>query len=161
MGFFDKFTKKEIKVLSPMQGKVIPIESVPDDTFADKIMGDGVAVLPTDDIVRAPADGTISFVAETNHAFGISTKSGLELLIHIGIDTVKLDGKGFELMVSEEQEVKVGDPVLKMDLEYLSANAPSLISPVICTELDGEDVLKPVAKGDVSFKDVLFIVEKK
>ncbi len=161
MGFFDKFKKNEIKVLSPIKGKVVPIETVPDSTFADKIMGDGVAVLPIDDIVRAPADGIISFIAETKHAFGISTKSGLELLVHIGIDTVKLNGKGFELFVEEEQEVKAGDPIVKIDLNYLNANAPSVISPVICTELDDEDVLKSVAKGIVDFQDVLFIVEKK
>ena len=161
MGFFDKFTKKEIKIYSPMQGKAVAIENVPDETFATKVMGDGVAVLPSDPYVRAPEDGIVSFVAETKHAFGLSTKSGLELLIHIGIDTVKLDGQGFELLVSEEQEVKAGEPIIKMDLEYLGANAPSLISPVICTELDDEDVLKPVAKGNVGFKDVLFIVEKK
>lgn len=161
MGFFDKFTKKEIKVYSPMKGEVIAIENVPDETFADKVMGDGVAVIPSDVIVRAPEAGTISFVAETKHAFGISTKSGLELLIHIGIDTVKLDGKGFELLVEEEQEVNVGDPIIKMDLEYLKANAPSIVSPVICTELEDEDELKVVAKGKVDFKDVLFTVVKK
>ncbi len=161
MGFFDKFTKNEIKIYSPMKGEIVAIENVPDETFADKVMGDGVAVLPDDSIVRAPEAGTISFVAETKHAFGISTKSGLELLIHIGIDTVKLDGKGFELLVEEEQEVKAGDPIIKMDLEYLKANAPSIISPVICTELEDEDELKIVAKGKVDFKDVLFTVVKK
>lgn len=161
MGFFDKFTKNEIKIYSPMKGEIVAIENVPDETFADKVMGDGVAVLPDDSIVRAPEAGTISFVAETKHAFGISTKSGLELLIHIGIDTVKLDGKGFELLVEEEQEVKAGDPIIKMDLEYLKANAPSIVSPVICTELEDEDELKVVAKGSVDFKDVLFTVVKK
>lgn len=161
MGFFDKFTKNEIKIYSPMKGEIVAIENVPDETFADKVMGDGVAVLPDDSIVRAPEAGTISFVAETKHAFGISTKSGLELLIHIGIDTVKLDGKGFELLVEEEQEVKAGDPIIKMDLEYLKANAPSIVSPVICTELEDEDELKVVAKGCVDFKDVLFTVVKK
>lgn len=160
MGFFDKFTKKEIKILSPFKGTVVSLEDVPDETFAGKVMGDGVAVLPMDSVVRAPEDGTISFVAETKHAFGLSTKSGLELLVHVGIDTVKLDGKGFELLVEEEQEVKAGDPVIKMDLEYLQSNAPSMASPVICTELEENDKVKVVASGSVDYKDVLFVVEK-
>lgn len=160
MGFFDKFTKKEIKVLSPIKGKVVPIESVPDETFATKVMGDGLAVVPIDPFVRAPLDGTISFIAETKHAFGLTSNSGLDLLVHIGIDTVKLDGIGFELLLEEGQTVKAGDPVVKLNLEYLKQRAKSMISPVICTELDEKDRIKSIADGEVGFDDVLFIVEK-
>ena len=98
-------------------------------------MGDGAVVTPTDSVVKAPADGEIVFVFDTKHAVGFTTEDGISMIIHVGIDTVKLNGEGFDVMVEAGQKVKKGDPIMKLDLDYLSANAPSLASPVMCTEL--------------------------
>lgn len=110
---------KTIVISSPVTGKAADLSTAPDEAFAGKMMGDGAAVTPEDPIVRAPEDGEICFVFDTRHAIGFLTDSGISLLIHIGIDTVKLGGKGFEALVENGQKVKKGDPMLKLDLEYL------------------------------------------
>lgn len=133
---------KTIVISSPVTGKAADLSTAPDEAFAGKMMGDGAAVTPEDPIVRAPEDGEICFVFDTRHAIGFLTDSGISLLIHIGIDTVKLGGKGFEALVENGQKVKKGDPMLKLDLEYLKANAPSVVSPVLCTELQENEKIR-------------------
>ncbi len=104
------------------------LSTTPDEAFAGRMMGDGAVVTPEDAIVRAPEDGEVCFVFDTKHAIGFMTESGVSLLIHVGIDTVKLDGKGFECFVENGQAVRKGDPMLKLDLDYLRENAPSVAS---------------------------------
>ncbi len=125
-----------ITVCSPITGLAADLSTVPDEAFAGKMMGDGAAVTPEDPYVRAPEDGEVAFVFDTKHAIGFVMDSGVSILIHVGIDTVKLNGEGFEALVESGQTVKKGDPMLKLDLEYLKAHAPSLVSPVLCTELE-------------------------
>jgi multiphosphoryl transfer protein len=124
-----------VTVLAPMAGWVSPLGEVPDPVFADCILGDGVAIDPTDGRIVAPCDGTI--IALAGHAFTLRERSGAEILIHIGLDTVALKGKGFKALVREGQSVKAGDPVLVADLDFLARNAKSLISPVIVANGEG------------------------
>ena len=127
---------ERIVISSPITGLAADLATAPDEAFAQKMMGDGAVVTPEDPFVRAPEDGEVAFVFDTKHAIGFVTDSGISLLIHVGIDTVKLNGEGFEALVESGQTVKKGDPMLKLDLEYLKANAPSITSPVLCTELE-------------------------
>lgn len=115
-------------LVSPITGDVVALEQVPDEAFASKAVGDGVAVKPTDKIVVAPAAGTIVKIFNTNHAFCLETVKGAEIVVHMGIDTVALEGKGFKRLVEEGAEVTAGQPILEMDLEFLNANARSMIS---------------------------------
>ena len=150
---------KTIVISSPVTGKAADLSTAPDEAFAGKMMGDGAAVTPEDPIVRAPEDGEICFVFDTRHAIGFLTDSGISLLIHIGIDTVKLGGKGFEALVENGQKVKKGDPMLKLDLEYLKANAPSVVSPVLCTELQENEKIRLLKTGNITAGEALFAVD--
>lgn len=119
-----------------MSGKVIPVTETPDPVFADKILGDGVAIEPTANTVVAPCKGTIAQVAHTCHAIGIESDDGLEVLIHIGIDTVKLGGEGFECFVEVGDKVDVGDKLMEVDFDLVKKNGYSTISPCIITNTD-------------------------
>ena len=135
--------KEDLKVVpvtfaSPMNGEIYPIEEVPDEAFAGKMMGDGFFVLPVDGNVLAPEDGEVQFVFETNHALGLKTQSGIEYLIHVGVDTVKLEGKGFKAFVENHSLVKQGDKLLEVDIDYVKSHAPSNACIVIFTS--GETV---------------------
>ena len=136
-------------LVSPITGDVVALEQVPDEAFASKAVGDGVAVKPTDKIVVSPAAGTIVKIFNTNHAFCLETLKGAEIVVHMGIDTVALEGKGFTRLVEEGAEVKAGQPILEMDLEYLNANARSMISPVVCSNSDDFGGLVIKAEGHV------------
>ena len=145
-----------ITVCSPISGLAADLSTAPDEAFAEKMMGDGAVVTPEDPYVRAPEDGEVAFVFDTKHAIGFVTDSGVSLLIHVGIDTVKLNGEGFEALVESGQTVKKGDPMLKLDLEYLKTHAPSVTSPVLCTELEENRLL---TDGPVKAGDPLFAIE--
>lgn len=121
-------------LVSPITGDVVALEQVPDEAFASKAVGDGIAVKPTSNIVVAPAAGTVVKIFNTNHAFCLETNNGAEIVVHMGIDTVALEGKGFKRLVEEGTDVKAGEPILEMDLDFLNANARSMISPVVCRD---------------------------
>jgi PTS system D-glucosamine-specific IIC component len=150
---------KTIAVSSPLTGVAADLSTAPDEAFAGKMMGDGAVVTPTDAIVKAPEDGTVSFVFDTKHAIGFATDSGLELLLHIGIDTVNLNGQGFEVFVQNGQKVKKGDPMMKLDLEFLKANAPSVTSPILCTELEDNQKVRLLKSGEIKAGEALFAVD--
>lgn len=144
----------EIKILSPLNGKAIPIEQVPDDVFAEKIMGDGVAVMPTDGAIYSPVDGTIATVAETLHAYGFESEDGVEMLVHFGLETVALGGKGFTSHVQEGDKVKAGQLVAEADMEFLKAQGINTVTPVvICDGADDETL--DFTYGEVKVGDVL------
>ena len=148
-----------IVISSPITGVAADLATAPDEAFAQKMMGDGAVVTPEDPYVRAPEDGEVAFVFDTKHAIGFVTESGISLLIHVGIDTVKLNGEGFEALVESGQEVKKGDPMLKLDLDYLSKNAPSIVSPVLCTELEDNQRIHLLNEGQVKAEVPLFEIE--
>ncbi|CNG97971.1 PTS system N-acetylglucosamine-specific transporter subunit IIABC [Yersinia aldovae] len=123
-------------LVSPITGDVVALDQVPDEAFASKAVGEGVAIRPTDKTVVSPASGTIVKIFNTNHAFCLETETGAEIVVHIGIDTVKLNGQGFTRLVEEGATVVAGQPVLELDLAYLNANARSMISPVVVSNID-------------------------
>ncbi|HCL6646922.1 TPA: PTS transporter subunit EIIC [Raoultella ornithinolytica] len=136
-------------LVSPITGDIVALEQVPDEAFASKAVGDGVAVKPTDKTVVAPAAGTVVKIFNTNHAFCLETENGAEIVVHMGIDTVALNGQGFKRLVEEGAEVQAGQPILEMDLDYLNANARSMISPVVCSNSDDYSALVILATGKV------------
>lgn len=136
-------------LVSPISGDVVALEQVPDEAFASKAVGDGIAVKPTSNIVVAPAAGTVVKIFNTNHAFCLETNNGAEIVVHMGIDTVALEGKGFKRLVEEGTDVKAGEPILEMDLDFLNANARSMISPVVCSNSDDYSALVILASGKV------------
>ena len=150
---------ERIVISSPITGVAADLSTAPDEAFAQKMMGDGAVVTPEDPFVRAPEDGEVAFVFDTKHAIGFITDSGISLLIHVGIDTVKLNGGGFEALVESGQTVKKGDPMLKLDLEYLKANAPSATSPVLCTELEDNQRIHLLHEGQIKAGEPLFEIE--
>ena len=136
-------------LVSPITGDIVALEQVPDEAFASKAVGDGVAVKPTDKTVVAPAAGTVVKIFNTNHAFCLETENGAEIVVHMGIDTVALNGQGFKRLVEEGAEVQAGQPILEMDLDFLNANARSMISPVVCSNSDDYSALVILATGKV------------
>ncbi|HHC4449699.1 TPA: PTS N-acetyl glucosamine transporter subunit IIABC [Klebsiella pneumoniae] len=136
-------------LVSPITGDVVALEQVPDEAFASKAVGDGIAVKPTSNIVVAPAAGTVVKIFNTNHAFCLETNNGAEIVVHMGIDTVALEGKGFKRLVEEGTDVKAGEPILEMDLDFLNANARSMISPVVCSNSDDYSALVILVSGKV------------
>lgn len=128
--------KKKLKLQAIVDGKCIALEKVPEEMFASKALGDGVAFIPVDDFIVAPGDCTVSMMnEEMKHAIGLKFSNGLELLIHVGIDTVRLEGKGFEQLVSEGQKVTGGTTLLKFDRAILKEDGYNDIIMMIITDL--------------------------
>lgn len=150
---------KSIIISSPVNGVAANLSTAPDEAFAGKMMGDGAVVTPEDAFVYAPVDGEVAFVFDTKHAIGFLTDSGIGLLIHIGIDTVNLEGNGFEALVESGQKVKKGDPMLKLDLDYLKEHAPSMVSPILCTELEDNQKIRLLKEGKIRAGEALFAVD--
>ncbi|WP_373975575.1 PTS glucose transporter subunit IIA [Chitinibacter sp. SCUT-21] len=152
----------ETVLLSPVTGEVVALEDVPDAAFATKAVGDGVAILPTGKLVVAPCDGQLVKIFNTNHAFALVNDAGVELIVHIGIETVKLAGQGFTRLAEQGSFVKAGQPVLELDLEFLGANAKSVISPVVLTNADDFAPVANVASGSViAGQTPLYTIRKK
>lgn len=151
--------KSTIIISSPITGNADDLSAVPDEAFAGRMMGDGAAVTPTEAIITAPEDGEVAFVFDTKHAIGFETESGVELLIHVGVDTVSLNGEGFEVFVENGQKVKKGDAMMKINIPYLTEHAPSLCSPVLCTDLDDNQKIRLLAKGEVKAGEPLFAID--
>ena len=139
--------------VSPLKGQLVPITEVPDAVFAGKMMGDGFAIIPSEGTVVSPVDGKIVNLFPTKHAFGILADNGREILIHFGIDTVKLKGEGFETLVSENDTVTKGQPILKVDLDFIKENATSTITPVVFTNLSEGQSVKLNKQGNVDIKE--------
>lgn len=148
-----------IVISSPVTGMAADLSATPDEAFAGKMMGDGATVTPKEPVVYAPEDGEVCFVFDTKHAIGFLTDTGISLLLHIGIDTVKLDGRGFEALVENGQKVKKGEPMLKLDIDFIEKNAPSLISPILCTELESNQKIRLLAEGKIQAGEPLFAVD--
>ena len=166
MGFFDKlfggkaaaskFTGEKMTVKSPMDGTFLSLEQLPDETFATAILGPGCGIEPSGDTVYAPFDGKVTSVADTLHAVGLMSDDGIELLIHIGMDTVEMQGKGFQALVKEGQSVKAGTPLLKIDLDAIRAANHPTASAIIVTNADDLPELKITGSGIVSVGTPLF-----
>ena len=145
---------------APLDGRLVDLRQVPDEVFAGKIMGDGFAIDPVNGEVVSPLNGTVtSFMADTRHAVGITSDEGLEVLIHIGIDTVKLAGDGFVGLVGQSEKVLAGQPLLKVDLERIRDKVPSLVSPIVFTNLPAGRAVyvqagRTIRRGEQGFFDI-------
>jgi glucose-specific phosphotransferase system IIA component len=149
-----------VNLFSPMTGVAMGLDQVPDPIFAEKMMGDGFAIEPSDGLVVSPCDGEIVSIFPTKHAIGIASNDGLEILIHIGIDTVKMEGKGFKTFVEAGQTVKKGQELIKFDLKKVKKQAKSIITPVIITNMDQVKELHTVT-GAVKMGDQLLTIALK
>lgn len=123
-------------LVAPVSGEVVALDTVPDEAFASKAVGDGLAIKPTGSTVVSPAAGTLVKIFNTNHAFCLETENGVEIVVHMGLDTVALNGQGFTRLVEEGAAVVAGQPVLEMDLDFLNANARSMVSPVVVSNIE-------------------------
>ncbi len=146
--------EKRLQICSPLNGKAVSLDSVPDPVFSDKVLGDGCAVIPDDGKIYSPVNGEISSIAETKHAYGFSSEDGMEILVHFGLETVALKGEGFTPHVSVGDKVKKGDLVAEVDLAFLKSKGINLITPVLVC--DGADDLEMnVSDGNVKAGDKL------
>lgn len=154
--FFNK--NKDIIVKSPFDGEIVDITNVNDIAFSSKMLGDGIAVKPINNIAVAPCDGSITQIFPTNHAFGITTKEGLEILVHIGIDTVSLKGEGFKRLVEVGSQVKKGTPIIEIDLDIIKNLGKDTITPILITNMG---VVENIEKNFDNKEEVLKIKIKK
>ena len=130
------FLKKTYEIIAPVSGKTLDLSDVPDEVFAQRLVGDGVAIEPTGDLIVAPADGELSLLFKTYHAFGLTLDNGTEVLVHIGIDTVKLKGEGFQALAKQGTRVKKGTPIVRINADFIKNKGYSLITPVLITNPD-------------------------
>ncbi len=141
--------KKDSAIVAPVTGKTINIKDVPDAVFAEKMAGDGLAIEPTGDTFVAPADGELTMLFGTKHAFGMTLSKGVQILVHIGLDTVSLNGEGFTALKKQGDMVKKGEPIVKIDRELITSKGFSLITPVIFTDMDVLKSFEPHVGIDV------------
>lgn len=157
--FGKKEVKKEETLIAPLTGKIVNIEEVPDPTFAQKMMGDGIAIEPTEGVVVSPVDGEVVQFFHTKHAIGIQSEAGAEILIHVGLETVSMNGEGFEGHVNVGDKVKAGDKLLSFDLDLIKEKAASTVTPIVITNGDAVESLDKRAaseatKGETSLLQV-------
>ena len=151
MGLFDIFKKKEkiiVTIYSPINGKVIELKEVPDEAFAQKMVGDGCAIEPDKGSICSPIEGQLMNIFLTNHAIIFETIDGLEMIVHFGIDTVKLEGKGFQKL-REPGPIKVGDEIVKYNLDEIKDNVPSTRSPIIINNMEKVEKIEVLSLGKI------------
>lgn len=163
--FGNMFRKKEevqdVTIYAPTNGELVPLEEVPDPVFSQKMMGDGIAIKPSNEIVVAPVQGKVIQLFHTKHAIGIQAANGAEILIHIGLDTVNLDGEGFRAHVQEGDTVNQGDKLITFDREVIKEKAKSTIIPVIITNTDEMREISSNDKSKVTSEvDEILVVKK-
>jgi PTS system glucose-specific IIA component len=147
----------KIRIIAPLDGTVIELEKVPDEVFAQKMVGDGVAIDPSGSLAVAPVAGTLVKLFPGGHAFGIATPEGVELIVHIGLDTIELNGKGFTNIATEGQQVKVGTPIVRFERPVIEQQGKVILSPVVSS---GSGQIVERTHGKVrAGRDVLFVLE--
>ena len=161
MGFFKKLFGKSLDgIYAPMAGKAVPVTEVPDPTFAEGMLGNGVAVIPTDGKVYAPCDATVDMMFETGHAVSLVADCGAELLIHVGLETVGLEGKPFTIHVKNGDKVKQGQLMIEADLEAIKAAGLNTITPMLVCNTDSFPTFEVHTGADVTRDDVLIELGK-
>lgn len=148
LGLFKTDKNKNILVKAPLEGRVMDITEVPDLVFSQRIVGDGIAIEPVGGRVTSPIDGEVIQIMDTKHAIGLKSKEGIELLIHVGIDTVEMKGEGFEVHVAAGDRVRTGDLLITFDLERVRSKAKSIITPVVITNTEDLSTLEKSQKSE-------------
>lgn len=161
MAFFNKlFGKQGIMIGAPVEGRCVDLKEVSDPTFSDEILGKGIAVKPSKGKVVAPADGTVTTLFHTKHALSIAADNGAEILIHIGLDTVKLNGQFFEAHVEEGTAVKAGDVLIEFEIDKIQEAGYDVITPmIICNTADYKEVQMFTAQDVQELTNVLKLVK--
>ena len=160
MFYFLKKKDKGIEIGSPVKGKAVPISKVSDPTFGEEILGKGVAIQPADGKIYAPADGTIEMLFDTKHAVSMTTTEGVELLVHIGLDTVALKGEHFTAHKENGDAVKKGDLLISVDLEAVKAAGYDVITPMVVCNTSDYQTVEAVTGSDVNPGDTVLILKK-
>lgn len=156
MGFLQKlFGKKTDKFYAPMVGKAVPITSVPDPTFAEGMLGNGIAIEPAEGTVYAPCDATVDMMFTTGHAVSLVADNGAEILIHVGLETVSLEGKPFKVLVNNGDKVRKGQPMIEVDLEAVKAAGLPTITPMVICNTDAYSTFNTFVDKDVTNADVV------
>lgn len=158
--FQNLFSKGDIVIGAPVAGKLVSIKEVSDPTFGDEILGKGAAIIPSDGRVYAPVDGKVATVFPTGHAIALVGSDGEEILIHVGLDTVKLNGKYFTIHVEEEQEIKKGELLLEADLDQIRAAGYDIITPIVVCNTDDFTQVQPETPGEVKQGDDILKLQK-
>lgn len=156
-----KRTSNDCELFAPVNGKTIFLKDVPDKVFADKMMGDGVGFEFDGNVIYAPCDGKISLIANTLHAIGIATKNGVEILIHIGLDTINLNGKGFKKLINQGDKIKKGTPLIEIDRELMKEKNINLITPLIITNSANYELEIIDGGKTVTIEDKIITCKKK
>jgi glucose-specific phosphotransferase system IIA component len=130
---FGLFKKKPLEVVSPMDGELVALESINDDVFSKKLVGDGVAIIPSSRMITAPINGIITRIFPTKHAFMITSPNGIEVMVHVGLDTVELNGEGFTCLVKEGESVNQASAILEVDFEFIKSKGKDIVTPIIIT----------------------------
>lgn len=164
MGFFDKLFGKSKgfdgnKLYAPLNGKVVPITEVPDPTFAEGLLGDGVAIIPTDGKVYSPVDGVVETMFDTGHACCLNSSTGVEILIHVGLETVGLNGEPFTIHCKNGDQVKKGQLLFEASLETIQAAGLPIITPVLVCNTDEYSSFEKFT-GDATNDDIIISVAK-
>lgn len=144
------------QLLAVQSGKVVPIEEVPDPVFSQKVLGEGVAIIPEEGKIYSPVDGTVDNVMDTGHALAIVAKDGAQILIHIGLETVELKGEGFRPHVTAGQKVRTGDLLMEVDLDLLKSRGYQLITPILVLNSDSFQEITPCT-GDAKAKETVIL----
>ena len=164
MGFFSKLFKGEEDaantLFAPIDGKAVPVSQVSDPTFADEILGKGLAIKPSSNTVYSPCDGTIDLMFDTGHAVNLVSDSGIEILIHIGLDTVSLKGKHFKTLKNTGDKVRKGDPLIEFEKDGIAKEGFDTIIPIIICNTDSYSEVKPLTDIDVKVGDKILTVRK-
>lgn len=155
------FGKRKLSIYAPVDGEILSLEQVPDPIFSDKMLGEGLAIMPIKGHIHAPINGTVMHVAQTKHAIGLRSKDGTELLIHIGLETVSLKGKGFTVLVKEGDIVSVGQLIVAVDWDFIEANTKSIITPIVITNSAARQIQYEGSKEGIMGETLLMTVYPK
>lgn len=155
------FRKRKLQIFAPVNGEIVPLDQVPDPVFSQKMLGEGIAVMPEQGNIHAPIEGTVVLVSDTKHAIGLRSSDGTEILIHIGLETVSLKGIGFTVLVKVGDKVSVGRSLIEVDWDYIREHAKSIITPIVITNSAERNVQCEVTKKGVMGETVLMTVSAK